>query len=287
MPSNRSTACERRADAVARRIVDEARSRTTIEPGSAEFPADVTRCVVLVHFSVSPVLTRSVTELVREFHAAGYFVVLSSACESPDALVWPEGGMPDDTIVVRKPNIGYDFGTAAVALDFFPGIRSAEHVLIVNDSNVGPLASLRTVIDHFEATTADAWALTGSNQHGFHLQSFFLGFTRRVLLERPLSDFWRDIRHFDDKRKVILHYELGLSRLLVQEGYIVEVMFPHTMFDSAGNANLSANLWLDLIGQDYPFVKREVLQKPWIEESAVLIPGVARDFYREDVASWL
>ena len=271
---------------MARRIIDEARPLTRIEEGSAAFPKKADRCAILVHFSESPVLSRSVVTLVSELHAAGYFVVISSACESPEPLEWPEGRMPDETIVIRKPNIGYDFGTAAVALDRYPGIAQAKYTLIVNDSNVGPFTSLKPVIDNFENSTADAWALTGSNQHGFHLQSFFIGF-RGILRDRPLQEFWRDIRHFDDKWKVILHYELGLSRLLTEEGYILDVMYPHSAFRNASTANLSANLWLDLLGEGYPFVKREIVLKPWVEKSAVRIPAIANYFFDEDVHAWL
>ena len=271
---------------MARRVIDEVRGLTRIETGSADFPERVDRAAILVHFSASPVLSRSVVVLVDELHRAGYFVVISSACEAPEALSWPDGEVPADTIVIRKPNIGYDFGTAAVALDLYPGIADAKYVLVVNDSNVGPFTSLAPIIDNFENSSGDAWALTGSNQHGFHLQSFFLGF-RGILKDAPLQEFWRDIRHFTDKWKVILHYEIGLSRLLTEEGYILDVMYPHSVFRNAGTANLSANLWLDLLGEGYPFVKREIVLKPWVEKSAVQIPAIANYFFDEDVNAWL
>lgn len=271
---------------MAKRIIDEARPLTRIEPRSAALPKRMKRCAVLVHFSVAPKLSRSVVTLTAELHAAGYFVVISSACEAASDLEWPDGRMPDQTIVIRKPNIGYDFGTAAVAFDQLPGILEAEYVLIVNDSNVGPLSSLSPVISHFESSPADMWALTGSNQHGFHLQSFFLGF-HKILRDEVLRAFWRDIRHFEDKRKVILHYELGLSRLMKEEGYVLDVMYPHSAFENAANSNLSANLWLDLLSVGYPFVKREMVVKPWIERSAIQIPNVVRYFFDEDVYAWL
>jgi lipopolysaccharide biosynthesis protein len=173
-----------------------------------------------------------------------------------------------------------------VALDWFPQIFEAKFVLIVNDSNVGPFTSLQPTISAFENSKADAWALTGSNQHGFHLQSFFLGF-HGILRDRALRDFWHNVRHFEDKWKVIIHYELGLSRLLVEEGYVIDVMYPHTAFENARTANVAANLWLDLLVEGYPFVKREIVQKPWIESSANLIPDVINYFFEEDVRSWL
>lgn len=271
---------------MAKRLVDVVRPSVYIESGSAKFPNSPDRCAVLVHYSATPILSRSVVQLIAELHSSGYFVVVSSACESVENLVWPEGHMPERTIVVRKPNIGYDFGTAAVALDRFPQIAEAKYVLIVNDSNVGPFTSLQPTISAFENSPADAWALTGSNQHGFHLQSFFLGF-RGILKDRALQDFWRNVRHFEDKWKVIIHYELGLSRLLVEEGYVIDVMYPHTAFDSARTSNIAANLWLDLLVEGYPFVKREIVQKPWVESSASLIPEVINYFFQEDVRSWL
>ncbi|HEY0251949.1 MAG TPA: hypothetical protein VGC41_10500, partial [Kofleriaceae bacterium] len=110
---------------MAHRVVDDARAASRIESGSSDFPNDPERCAVVVHYSRSTSLTRSFVTLVSELHANGYFVVISSATEADGALEWPGGAMPPATIVVRKPNIGYDFGSAAVALDFFPQIKKA------------------------------------------------------------------------------------------------------------------------------------------------------------------
>ncbi|CAN5356061.1 hypothetical protein BH11ACT2_BH11ACT2_08800 [soil metagenome] len=268
------------------RVVDAARAYTRIEGGSAPFISGQQRVAIVVHFALTTRLSKSVQRMVEELHANDYFVVLCSACEAEGDLEWSQG-MPADTIVIRKPNIGYDFGTAAVALDRFPAIADSEYVLLVNDSNVGPFKPLRDVIQHFESTAFDAWGLTGSYQHAFHLQSFFLGFRGGILRDKPLARFWRDIRHFDDKHKVIRSYELGLSELLLAEGYAIGVMFPNEIFEASGLVNMSVNLWLDLLAEGYPFIKRELVVKPWIESSAVRAPAVANYFFGEDLVSWL
>lgn len=271
---------------MAKRVIDLVRGRTRVEPGSAALPVGEERVAVLVQFSTTTQLSRSVVALVSELHAAGYFVVLSSACEADGDLAWPDGRMPERTAVIRKPNVGYDFGTAAVALDAFPTIAGAPYVLIVNDSNVGPFESLATVIDNFEASEGDAWSVTSSTQVDFHLQSFFLGFRGGILADRPLRAFWRGIRHYEDKRRVIEAYEVGLSRLMAREGYLLDVMFPDSAFDSAEGSNTAVNLWLELLASGYPFVKREMITKPWIEPTGMLVRPTVKYMLGEDPSAW-
>jgi lipopolysaccharide biosynthesis protein len=242
------------------------------------------RAAIVTHYSRSPVLSRSLITLITELRAHGYEVVMSSACEADAALDWRGAEVQSTTTIVRKPNVGYDFGSAAVALDLFPQLAMSRRVLVVNDSNVGPFRALDEVIDNFEGSGTDAWALTSSGQHGYHLQSFFLGFSSGVLREPTLRGFWREIRHVDRKDSIVKRYEVGLSALLEEEGFSVRSMFSPASFDAAPNANLSTAYWLDLLIEGYPFVKRSFLQSS--TEANALASAAVRSLFGEDLAAW-
>ncbi|MFT4123388.1 MAG: rhamnan synthesis F family protein [Microbacteriaceae bacterium] len=262
------------------------RGRVRRESGPTALPAGTRRAAVVVHYSETARLSLSVRTLVEQLRAGGYPMVLVSSCEAGEPLDWG-GPPPEDVTVLRKPNLGYDFGSAAVGLDALPGLRELDCVLVVNDSNLGPFAPLAPFLERFEASTADVWGLTSSVQTDYHLQSFFLGFRRGVLAEPPLRRFWADIRHHRDKNDVILRYEIGLSRLLVAEGYAIEAEFPAAAHTSPLRVNPVAGLWRELLDAGYPFVKRELVTRPWVEPSSAVIPAAIRHRFGQDAAAWL
>lgn len=269
------------------RVLDLVRGRVRIEDGSAPFPVGCDRVAVLVHYSTVTRVSRSVRALVEALLAGGYFVVVASACEAEGDLDWGYLGMPERTAVVRKPNIGYDFGSAAVALDRFPEIARSRYVLIVNDSNLGPFGGIDRILDDFESSAADVWALTSSSQHGYHLQSFFLGFLRGVLSHAAVKQFWRNVQHLDDKRDIIFAYEVGLSRLLAEQGYVMRTLFSNGTFDAPGAANLAVTYWMDLLVEGYPFVKRELVANPAVHATAPQVPAIVQRLYGENVREWV
>ena len=82
--------------------------------------------------------------------------------------------MPDGTTVLRRANVGYDFGSWACVLESLPGVTAAPHVLLVNDSLMGPCAPLTPILNDFAECGAPVWGLSASLQHRSHLQSFFM-----------------------------------------------------------------------------------------------------------------
>ena len=109
--------------------------------------------------------------------------VLVSTAEGGSPLDWVDG-RPSGVTVLRRPNLGYDFGSWATALDLLPAIRRAPHVLLVNDSLVGPFAPIDHLLDRFHRSHADVWAHDRHEQLGHHLQSYCLGF-REGCLDQP------------------------------------------------------------------------------------------------------
>ena len=240
---------------------------------------------VVAQWSAGPFVSRSTTALVGALGDAGYQVVVASSCEAPGRLEWyePLGG---DVVVLRRPNLGYDFGSWSVALDRFPAIASAARVLLVNDSMVGPLRSLDPVLDAFAASSADVWALTDSDQFAHHLQSYFLGFRGGVLARRPIARFWSGIRHQDDKMAIIMQNELGLSALLREQGCSVEAAFPYGDVVEPGENPVIIG-WRRLLERGFPFLKREILRDPSVAPDGESAPAVVEELTGCVVADWV
>ncbi|GEN81635.1 rhamnan synthesis F family protein [Actinotalea fermentans] len=251
-----------------------------------EFAAAVAggKAAVIAHWSRSPQVTLSVRALVGQLSAAGYAVLLSSSSPA-GPLVWGDLDL-SRVAVLRKPNVGYDFGSWAVALDRYPDLAAADTLVLTNDSMVGPFASIAPQLDLLASSTTDVWGMTETAQFTRHIQSYFLGFRRGVLRRPALAAFWRDVRHYDDKQLVIHRGELALATLLHREGIPLGAAFPAgSVVGLADNPTIIG--WRRLLEAGFPFVKREVVRSPHLAPDGDRVAEVVRDLYDVDVADWM
>jgi lipopolysaccharide biosynthesis protein len=265
--------------------LDEISGRVLFEHGSvSEFGAP-DRVAVLVHWSRLPLLSRSFTTYARELAGAGYRVVVVSSCESAEPLEW-HGHRPDGTVVIRKPNVGYDFGSWSTALHELPTIASADRVILTNDSMLGPFATLRPVLDRFEQSAADVFGLTDTRQYFRHLQSYFLGFNGAVLTDPPLASFYADVRVEPTKWDVIRRYELGLSVLLRRESYGFGTAFRADEVVPPGD-NPVIKGWWRLLERGFPFVKREIVRDPAVAPRSEWVAREVQAVFGQHIEDWM
>ena len=250
----------------------------------APFPTNCQKVAIIAQFSTTRTMTRSLNEYVWQFVDAGYQCILVSASPTPEPLVFDDR-LSGRLTILRKDNIGYDFGSWAVGLAWDPRIATLSNVVLTNDSLAGPFSPISGILEDFEESRADVFALTDNTQFGHHLQSFFLGFRAGVLAEDPLTHFWSRIRHEKRKERVILRNEVGLSRLLRQEGYSVEVAFPHAAVVNHWQ-NPTIDGWGRLLDLGFPFVKRELLRRPELAVDGERIPDVLHRRFAVDVEEW-
>ena len=265
------------------RVVEQALPDLGIEH-EVPMPDDATRAAVVAQFSTKSTMTRSLNELVRQLVDHGYHVVVVSAAPTPARLKF-DRALSRRITVLRKQNIGYDFGSWAVGLAWEPRIASLDNVILTNDSLAGPFAPIDPLLSTFEASRADAFALTDNSQFGHHLQSFFLGFRGSVLAEAPLVRFWSQIRHEKRKEKIILRNEVGLSQMLRREGYSVDVAFPHASVVNHWQ-NPTIDGWGRLLDLGFPFVKGELLRRPERVSDGERIPEVLHRRFGIEIGDW-
>lgn len=266
------------------RVLDEVAGQVSCEHGS--LPDDVpSRVAILVHFSMSPQVSRSFRTLVREFADAGYLPLVVSASPAPDPLDWG-GGLPSQAVVLRKPNVGYDFGSWAVGLAALPAARHAAHVVLANDSVLGPFTSLAPHLAAFERSDADVWGLTDTRQYFHHLQSYFMGFRGGVLADKPLSRFWAERRHERTKWDVIRRNELAFNQLLHNEGYVTTAAFRADSVVAAGE-NPVIRAWWKLLELGFPFVKREIVTSPDVAPRSEWVAREVKAAFGVDIDDWM
>jgi lipopolysaccharide biosynthesis protein len=266
-------------------VVDGLVSQVVCEHGSPQDFGTPQRVALLVHWSQYPQVSRSFRELTWQLSLNGYRTVIVSAAEYPEPLDWG-GSLPDETIVFRKPNIGYDFGSWAVGLGMLPAIANAPYVILANDSVIGPFRELAPLIADFESTMGDVWGLTDTRQFSHHLQSYFLGFRDGVLADRPLQEFFAGVRQERSKWEIIKHNELALSSMLLREGYVTRTAFRGDDVVSAGQNPVIAG-WRPLIQQGFPFVKRQIVNEPELAPHGELIAREVLAVFGARIEEWI
>jgi len=242
------------------------------------------RIAVVAHWSNTARLSRSVLATAAALAAADYAIVLVSTAEVPEPLDW-QSARPVGVTVLRRPNVGYDFGSWAAAIDRYPQLVEAERILLMNDSLAGPFAPVAGLLERFHASTADAWGITDTTQFGQHLQSYALGFPGRSLAEGPIRQFWRDIRVEPTKDELIWQNEIGLSNMLRRERFVIDVAIPSWRVVEDGR-NPTIIGWRRLLDRGFPFIKRELLRHPQLAPDGFEVRGEIRRRFGVDVDEW-
>jgi hypothetical protein len=243
------------------------------------------RIAVLAHWAPQGRLSRSVRELTRAVLDAGYHVVLVSTVADPAPLDW-SGARPDGVTVLRRSNVGYDFGSWAIALHRYPGTLSARTVLLLNDSLAGPFDRIDHLLAELDASAADVWGLTDTSQFGHHLQSYWLGFRGGSIGETPVARFWRDIRVEPTKDAVIWRNEIGLSRMLQRERFVIDQAISYRRVVAEGQ-NPTIIGWRRLLDRGFPFVKRELLHRPEVAPDGEMVRHELRRRFGIEADEWL
>jgi hypothetical protein len=235
-------------------VFEETKGSISIEINNANLKAP--KVAVVAQWSKREVLSLSTNKLISQLIENGFEVVLVSACESPDHLVLEESILRRITIV-RKPNVGYDFGSWSIGLLTFPEISQAKEVLLLNDSNSGPFGTIAELLNQMNESPYDITGITDSLQHRYHIQSFMMHFKNNSLAHKAMVTFWQNVRSQNDKFDVVLAYELGLTSRAQGNGLYVGAIYPwNILVDYWENASVKA--WERLLDLGYPLIKREV-----------------------------
>ncbi|WP_044564581.1 rhamnan synthesis F family protein [Azospirillum sp. B4] len=184
------------------------------------------KVAVLNHFDQRGVVHDYVVYFAAKLAEAGYAVIFASNCpdlsSSDTAKV-----LPHVAWVLKRRNIGWDFGAFkdAIALIRDPG--ALDHLLITNDSIYGPLHDIDQVVEEADPKIAGIWGLTDSWDQHFHLQSYFLVFYPAVLKHPSFTKFWNGVRYYRRKHWVIRDYEIGLTRFFLRAGIQCRALLPY------------------------------------------------------------
>ena len=164
--------------------------------------------------------------MMRSLANAGFTVLVVHASETHrPGLVETDD---PNRFTILKRNIGYDFGSYAVGVfAACDHLGELDEMVMMNDSIVQIVDDYAPLIARFRAVGADVVACTDSFEHHYHLQSYMVWFGARVLRSGCLQNFMANYSFTSKKEDVIAEGEIGLSRMLLREGFDVRALFPY------------------------------------------------------------
>lgn len=136
------------------------------------------------------------------------------------------------SIVITRPNIGYDFFSWKTGLAQLRNLENYNELVICNDSCYGPVFDLHPIFQKMRFSKADFWGITSNSQIRFHLQSYFLVFRKQVFLSKEFQDFWRDMKIIDSKTEIVNTYEIGLTQKLINANFKADALFKLTLLNA-------------------------------------------------------
>lgn len=253
-----------------------------VEHGSWPHVLQSSDVALIAHYSESPAVSRSLDAQLASLAAAGFATVVISTSPVSSALKFRE---QTPTMVVRRSNVAYDFGSWAWAIGAAPELAN-RRVLLTNDSLAGPFESAEPWYRRFQGSQTDIWGLIGSGQFQWHLQSYCVGYAPGVLGDPQVRQFWRSVEPKQSKIEVILTYELGQTRMLREEGFTIDVEIPPGLIiDRELNPAILA--WKRVLDLGIPFVKKELVRDPAVAPDGAEVPAELRRRYGVEVEDWL
>ena len=176
----------------------------------------VKRATILAHYDRDDQLDDYVRHLVVALAAQSDVMLVVSVSALDDAALafLEENGIQ----VILRENRGYDFVSYKVGLQSL-SIEDFDEIVLCNDSVYGPFFSLDEVLDGMSGKGCDFWGISESYELSRHLRSYFLVFSSKVVGSRAFGEFWFEVTVLDSKSEIVELYEVGLSKVLLAEGF--------------------------------------------------------------------
>jgi hypothetical protein len=241
------------------------------------------RVVVLAEYSFGGRLRPEALSGAEAWAAAGVPTLVVAARDAWSPKTLQVDPLPDGVAVVRRPNVGYDFGSWGAALTAYPQIAAKPIVVLTNDSLAGPYGPLDDMVARIEASPADVWAATSNMYPQVHLQSYLLAFRDGVLAREPLRGFFANVRAQETKRDVIQTYEFGLSNLLQGHGMTTDVGWPKEALGVSPGTDSVLGAWSRMLAGRFPFVKRTVFEDPRFADQRDAVALVIRQEFGVEI----
>jgi rhamnosyltransferase len=181
------------------------------------------RAFVVAHYDPAGRVARHLHGLVAHLLSLGRVVFVSTNLSDAEAATLRASGIE----VMTRPNEGYDFFSYRRGIEALGDLAAVDSLVILNSSFV--CLDPATLTSRFFASSSpdiDVLGITSNYEYGAHVQSYWMSFdTRRVLDSPAFASFWRGMTPLSERDLVIARYEVGLSQAMNRAGFRLATAF--------------------------------------------------------------
>lgn len=121
--------------------------------------------------------------------------------------------------IIKRKNIGYDFYSYKIGLEYFAkkiDLKSENTNFFFVNSSILFVDNKRllNLIKSIKIKNNHLCGLTKSYELTEHIQSYFFFFSSSLFNNKYILDWWKNIKAYNKRQKVIDKYEIGLSELM-------------------------------------------------------------------------
>lgn len=216
---------------------------------------------IFAHFDRDAQVAPHVLHYLAEIKAADFVIVFVTPCElnanERNKLA------PYVEEIVCRDNEGMDFGSWFDGYRLYGDRAHGKLLLLCNDSVIGPLWNLKTVLSKLLSVPADFYGMVASLEHRKHLQSWFLLMTPSVHQSETFKSFMSQDPQDLTKHEVIKKFELKFTSVLEEAGFRCAALYDPSVFPITPHIEFNPThyIWKRLIRRyRVPFLKIELIR---------------------------
>jgi rhamnosyltransferase len=214
------------------------------------------RAFVVAHYDPAGRVARHLRDLVAHLATLGRVVFVST--ELADAAARELAGGVE---VMTRPNEGYDFYSYKRGIESLGSLAAFDTLTVLNSSFVC-LDPARLTSRFFSRSRPDidVLGLTANFEYAAHLQSYWISFEGRGVLDSPaFAHWWSGMEPISDREHVIARYEVGLSHALRAAGFTLASAFSPPTQARVAHRNPTHVFWEALM-EEFAILKLELLR---------------------------
>ena len=148
--------------------------------------------------------------------------------------------LPKNTKSIRRKNIGYDFYSYKIGFNHFLKISNKNFInkdlFFINSSIlfVAPEKILK-IVKKIKINDNEFYGISRSLELADHIQSYFFFFSSNLMKNKNILNWWKSIKPLNVHYKVILKYELGLSKIMLKNDIILKSIYKKNLDLKAKN----------------------------------------------------
>jgi rhamnosyltransferase len=216
------------------------------------------RAFVLAHYDPAGRVARHLRNLVAHLASMGRVVFVSTNLDGEARRTLEAPGVE----VITRPNEGYDFYSYRRGIEALGDLSAIDALTVLNSSFV--CVDPPTLTRRFFARSrpdVDVLGITSNYEYAAHLQSYWISFETRGVLDSPaFSAFWREMEPLSDRDRVIPRYEVGLSHAMHKAGFRLASAFSPPAAQKPPYRNPTHVFWDALFAQ-FAILKIELLRR--------------------------